>query len=226
MNRSIPAGRTAVMAARQVDPPNALEYFPTPPWATRALFAALREFDPAISTAIIAEPCAGEGHMAEVLREISPHVLPSDIFDHGKGYPVADVLDEAAAQASDFLITNPPFTIAEEIIRAGLARARRGVAIFIRLQFLEAQGRYERLFGPVPPRAVLLFSERCALKRGEWDPNGSTATAYVWIIWTKGHAGPTEFRWLPPVQKTTHTHPDDVRRFAAQAEAPLFDGEV
>jgi hypothetical protein len=33
----IPAGAGAVMAQRR-EPPDALDYFPTPPWATRALF--------------------------------------------------------------------------------------------------------------------------------------------------------------------------------------------
>src|SRR5688572_3651299 len=34
---ALPKGRAAVMAQRR-EPPDALDYFPTPPWASRALF--------------------------------------------------------------------------------------------------------------------------------------------------------------------------------------------
>ena len=35
--RPVPSGRTAVMADRR-EPPDGLDYFATPPWATRVLF--------------------------------------------------------------------------------------------------------------------------------------------------------------------------------------------
>jgi len=63
---SIPKGHTAVMAARN-EPPESADYFPTPPWATRALF---RHVLPAIGVDEIRtawEPACGEGHMAKVL---------------------------------------------------------------------------------------------------------------------------------------------------------------
>jgi hypothetical protein len=79
------AGFTAVMARRR-EPPDALDYFPTPPWATRALF---RRVLPALGGETIAsvwEPACGEGHMAEVVTEFARgQVIASDIFNYGLG---------------------------------------------------------------------------------------------------------------------------------------------
>ena len=63
-------GFTAVMAQRR-EPPDALDYFPTPPWATRALF---RHVLPALGIEAIGrvwEPACGEGHMAAVIAEFA-----------------------------------------------------------------------------------------------------------------------------------------------------------
>ena len=63
-------GSTAVMAQRR-EPPDALDYFPTPPWATRALF---RHVLPALDVDGICsvwEPACGEGHMAAVIEEFA-----------------------------------------------------------------------------------------------------------------------------------------------------------
>jgi hypothetical protein len=60
----------AVMAQRR-EPPDALDYFPTPPWATRALF---RHVLPALGVDSIGrawEPACGEGHMASVIVEFA-----------------------------------------------------------------------------------------------------------------------------------------------------------
>jgi hypothetical protein len=57
--------------ARRLEPPDALDFFCTPPWATRALcehvlFASGGPYPMPLSAW---EPAAGEGHMAEVLME-------------------------------------------------------------------------------------------------------------------------------------------------------------
>jgi hypothetical protein len=90
---TVPRGSCAVMA-RRAEPPDSLDWFPTPPWATRALlervlFERLEGDDwpmvvrrpwlgrwsdddgwPGLPVKLsVLEPAAGEGHMAEVLRE-------------------------------------------------------------------------------------------------------------------------------------------------------------
>src|SRR6478735_3120704 len=71
-------GSPAVMAQRR-EPPTALDFFPTPPWATRALF---RHVLPALGVEVIVgawEPACGEGHMAAVIAEFAgSSVIASD----------------------------------------------------------------------------------------------------------------------------------------------------
>ncbi len=57
-----------------------LNYFPTPPWATRAGAEALRALDP--TAVVLREPACGEGHMAGPLAETFT-VYPSDVHRYG-----------------------------------------------------------------------------------------------------------------------------------------------
>jgi hypothetical protein len=84
--------------ARRREPPDALDFFCTPPWATRALF---RHVLPAIgveAAVSVWEPACGEGHMAALIEEFARGpVVASDIFG-GYGYGLApiDFLNEIA----------------------------------------------------------------------------------------------------------------------------------
>ena len=49
---------------------------------------------------------------------------------------------------------------------------------------------------------------------GRWEPDGGTATAYIWLVWIKGHAPLAPF-WIPPGQRAACSRPDDVERFTA-----------
>jgi hypothetical protein len=211
-NSGIIHGARAIMSGR-VEPDDSLDYFPTPPFATRALielvFAHLKL---RIARASAREPACGEGHIAEVLAEYFAKVFASDIHDYGYG-DVADFLDEHTSQTADWFITNPPFgALAESFLLRMLQLARVGVAIFVRLQWLEGEGRYERIFSKTPPTLVAFFTERVPLCKGRWDPEGGTATAYLWLVWVKGHKPQPPF-WIPPIAKDTLTKPDDAERF-------------
>ena len=77
--RLVAKGFTAVMAQRR-DPPDALDYFPTPLWSTRALF---RHVLPAVGVDVIGsvwEPACGEGHMAAVIVEFACTIRVHVIF--------------------------------------------------------------------------------------------------------------------------------------------------
>jgi hypothetical protein len=113
-----------------------------------------------------------------------------------------------------WIITNPPFRRAEDLALKALERARVGVALFTRLQWLEGVGRYNRLFNEHPPTLVAIFSERVPLCMARWNPRGSTATAYCWLIWIKGRTPQPPF-WIPPGQRKLCTKPDDIERFTA-----------
>jgi hypothetical protein len=60
------------------------------------------------------------------------------------------------------------------------------VALLVRNGFLESTGRYNRLFKPNPPIAVLQFTERVPMVKGRCDPKASTATSFAWVVWLPG----------------------------------------
>jgi hypothetical protein len=107
-----------------------------------------------------------------------------------------------------------PFRRAEDFARRALERARVGVALFTRLQWLETVGRYNRLFKDHPPTLIAIYAERVPSHMGRWEPKGSTATGYCWLIWIKGGAPQAPF-WIPPGQRKLCARPDDVARFTA-----------
>lgn len=211
-NSGVIHGARSIMSGR-VEPDDSLDYFPTPPCATRALvelvFPHLKVI---VAEAKAREPACGEGHIAEVLAEYFAQVSASDIFDYGYG-EVSDFLDEHTSETADWFITNPPFgDKAEAFFWRMMELARVGVALFVRLQWLEGEGRYERIFAQRPPTCIAFFAERIALHKGRWEPQGGTATAYVWLVWIKGRKPHAPF-WIPPIVVDDLTDAEDAARF-------------
>jgi hypothetical protein len=109
---NIPRGYTSVMAQRR-EPPDALDYFPTPPWATRTLFRHVLPVLGVESIDRVWEPACGEGHMAALIKEFArKRTLASDIFNYGYGAAPHDFVNDDPLTKPDWIITNPPFSIA------------------------------------------------------------------------------------------------------------------
>jgi len=205
--------------AGRVTPAGDLDYSPTPPWATRALIERVlrhagREGHCKFQSAW--EPACGEGHMAEPLREYFRSVFATDI-DERNGYPDAinDFLanDGRGPGTYDWIITNPPFE--DRVLRfmeRALDLAGTGVAMFLQLRYLEGIGRYERIYRDRPPTIAAPFVERVPLVMGRYDPDASTTTAFMWLVWLKGATPQAPF-WIPPGCKAALTKPDDAERF-------------
>jgi len=212
-------GARAVMASRQ-QARGDLDFAPTPPWATRTLIEVvlpqIQDVDFAIPEQSAWESACGAGHMAEVLAEYYGAVTATDLSEsYGYGQAPLDFLapDLPDDLGADWIITNPPFEErAHAFALRALERANVGVAIFAQLRWLETIGRYEQLFRDQPPTLLAFFVERVNLCMGRWDPEGGTATAYMWVVWVKGRQPQAPF-WIPPGQRERLTKPDDAERF-------------
>lgn len=190
----------AVMAQR-VEPKDSPDDFPTPPWATRGLIEHILDNKAELRSQSCLEPACGAGHMAKVLSEYFGEVRASDAFYYGYG-PVRDFLTHPyEANAVDWVITNPPFRLAEEFVLRSLSIARRGVAILARTVFLESAGRYERIFRDNPPSKFAQFVERVPMVKGRLDERASTATGYAWLVWEKTRADTPRLMWVPPCRR-------------------------
>jgi len=178
------------------------DYYPTPPWATRAL---MEDVLPDVRGPIW-EPACGGGHMAETLREYGP-VYATDLHDYGYGEQ-EDFL--ASKRNSDWIITNPPFTLALEFALHARERANLGFALLARLQLLEGKARYEKLFSR-HAISCYPFVERIGFQPGKWDPsNDRGVTAFAWFVW-RVDAKTSKLGWIPPGCRDRYTREDDRR---------------
>ena len=206
----------AVMSQRH-EKKDSLDYFPTPPWATRALFQSVilpMGFVPYNDVCL--EPACGGGHMVKVLQEYFDKVESCDIADYGQDR-IADFLSKDVEQECDFIITNPPFNLAEEFVIKALSMTRKLVAVFARTQFMEGIGRYERLFKPNPPTIIAQFTERVPIVKGRLSATASTATSYAWFVWrTDQDNDQTQLVWIPPSRRIFEKNAD----YAQSLEAP------
>lgn len=153
------------------------------------------------------ECAAGEGHLAERLKEFGFEVTTSDIIE--RNYKLDFIQDFLQMSQCGLgvneeydILTNPPYKYAKEFVLHALNLIRNGrkVYMFLKLTFLESKARYKELFSKYPPKKVYVFSERvlCA-KNAEFQKmkdGGGSAVAYAWYIWEKGYQGKTTIEWI------------------------------
>lgn len=211
--------RSANVMNERNQPADSLEYFPTPPWATRALLheVMLRRLPWfRFETMSALDPCCGGGHMLPPLRQVFDQVEFSDVHDWGINPPIRDFTFETTEALAadgrllpDWIFCNPPFNIASVFFEQTLRIAQVGFAFFVRSSWLSGQERYELVYRNCPPTYVIHFAERVALIEGAWDPEASSATDYVWLVWIHGMA-PQRPLWLPPGMQRRYTLAEDM----------------
>lgn len=150
------------------------------------------------------EPCVGGGHLANVIKSrVDKDCVCLDLID--RGYPntiVHDFLNWKSPKLFDCIITNPPYSTAEEFIRKSMSLLKDGgvCAMFLKIQFLEGAKRKD-LFEKFPPKYIYVFRNRMATwnSGNEFDSNGkhwSTTMCHAWFIWEKGSTTEPIVRWL------------------------------
>lgn len=189
----------AVMAQRH-EPNDSADDFPTPPWATRALVEHVIGRD-VVAGLTCLEPACGRGYMARPLQEYFQRVDAADAHAYGFAAERDFLTFPYEALSHDWVITNPPFRLAEEFVQRALVVARQGVAILARTVFLESVGRYHSIFRDTPPTIFAQFSERVPMVKGRIDAKASTATGYAWFVWQKSGGAP-RLAWVPPCRRS------------------------
>lgn len=177
-----------------------LDFYPTPPWATRALCENIGKS--LLKMCACWEPACGDGDMVRPLSEYFREVDGTDI---ASGH---DFLKDTPYVHYDWIITNPPFKLAQKFCERARYYAKFGAAMLVRTAFLEGQQRYRDLFSCVPPTTIFQFTERVPIFKGRLDPDGSTAASYCWVVWHKNGAPGTTFRWIPPCRKRLERESD------------------
>ena len=137
------------------------DYYATEPAATDWLCQLEKFKSP------ILEPSCGEGHISRQLIAHGYDVVSRDLVDRGYG-EVADFLLFNNDTWEGDIITNPPYSKAQEFVEQALKMVKPGrkVAMFLKLTFLEGKKRGE-LFKITPPHPCMgqPFSPKMRKKR-------------------------------------------------------------
>lgn len=166
------------------------DFYETPPWATRAILRVLGPRD-----GVILDPCAGDGAILAVAREMCPvaHLSAIELrpeheaacrgamsgpFVRPTDLVIRDALlpESWRGRTTDrphLVLTNPPFELSMEFVRRALDEVSRGgtVAMLLRLAFMasiERQAFHNERPADVfvlPRRPSFAASLKCSKKR-------------------------------------------------------------
>ena len=166
------------------------DFYATPPRAAEDL---LRNY-PSINN--IWECAAGQGHLAEVFKAQGKLGRATELYERGYGETGVDFLKQTESW-NGWIVTNPPFKFAKEFAMKANELASVGVALFLKIQFLESVKRRE-LFEKYPPRYVYVYTKRCpqCALGGDFSKPTGNAVCYAWFVWEKGFLGEPVVRWI------------------------------
>lgn len=176
---------------------NKNDYYQTPYSMTRQLLE-VENFE-----GKILEPCCGAGAIVKVLRDYDKSVDYCDlnnefsltgIFKNFKDF-INDDFDRY-----DNIITNPPYSLANEFILKAKEITNNKIAMLLPLNYLHGVTRYNEIYldRKFPLKAVYVFCRYGMLEETIRD-DGSYRTGmmvYAWYIWDKDYKGEPIIRWI------------------------------
>ena len=173
-----------------------LEFYPTPPEATRALLS-VESFDGPIW-----EPACGDGAISRELEAAGYNVISTDLVDRGFGTGGQDFLKSDKPLAKH-IITNPPYGthgLGDAFARRALIHARKTggtVAMLLNLRSLANPDRHKK-FVKTPPSAIYILDDLTCWPEGKpTDRSRRIARQqYYWAVWKPDHQGAPKMWWL------------------------------
>lgn len=147
------------------------DYYPTPEGAARVLRTRMGWND----NLRYAEPCVGDGALVRGLG-----VKPQWSNDIDPAWQATYHFDAADSPlpAAGWIITNPPFSRAYEILTNSWSRADAGVAFLLRLSFLEPTNKRQEFLCIHPPDKLLVLPRLSFTGDGKTD-----SVTCAWVIW-------------------------------------------
>lgn len=176
------------------------DFYPTPWEATAALceWMAKEGLGDGVT---VWEPACGDGRMVKVLKEYGYSVYGTDI-QTGNDFLKAKDLPKTVANADNlWIITNPPFILAEEFIRKA-KRFGKPFAMLLKCQYWHSAKRLN-LFHEIPPSQILPLTWR-----PDFTGEGNALMDMMWVVWN-GCERKTEYEPLGKPKARRQTEDSD-----------------
>lgn len=190
------------------------DLYPTPVDGTESLIPVLKAMKRPDGTPIkrIWEPACGDGRLARVLEWHGFEVVASDIREYpGYGVGGLDFLNDDPAEKwgwdlgeIDAIITNPPFSLAEEFIRKSLS-ITPNVAMLLKQTFWNVGGRSRGLWFDHMPDLELKLTWRLAFLESERGK--SPLMDCMWNVWNGDNTAMSKHSADRTVSKQCVTEP-------------------
>lgn len=157
----------------------ALDFYETP----RKITQVLLKHNPTIQGNVL-EPCCGQGAISSYLINQGFDVSATDI-KHGCEYDATQLnYWKKLSVKPDWIITNPPFTDAPEILKYSLEHSRVGVAMLLRLSFLEPCKNRAKLLQNYGDNLMQIIPLNPRVKFNPED-KGTDNVTVAWFVWNK-----------------------------------------
>jgi hypothetical protein len=125
-----------------------LDFYKTPAWQTQALRRRVE------ITGSVFECCVGDHSIARQFQDC--RITTNDIDPQRRATfhkDASNINEWSSFGQHDWVVTNPPFNRAIEILGPALQYARTGVVMLLRLSFLEPTEKRGASFGSIRRRA-------------------------------------------------------------------------
>lgn len=151
------------------------DFYETPAWLTRAILPEIKQLHG--DRPLFLEPACGQG---AIVRELAAFFPQSGICANDLTMGVDFLkIEPRGPKPFDVIITNPPYSLAQEFIEQALKWRRSElslVVMLLRLNFLGSQKRAAWLRQHTPSVYV-------SPRRPSFTGKGTDATEYAWFIW-------------------------------------------
>lgn len=155
------------------------DFYESPHWYTTDLLRHLT------LSGVVGEPCVGGGAIASILQMLDIELWTNDLDPQKAADFHVDATDPVAWTKfpdTDWVVTNPPFSSATDILKLAHNKVRKGVVMFLRQTFLEPCDNRAEFLVRFPPNLTLALP-RYMFRKGEnggWQTDSATIAGFIW----------------------------------------------
>lgn len=144
----------------------------------------------------VLEPSCGNGAISnELIKKFGPENVEYSDISEGHDFLLREEWDKV-----DYIITNPPFSLAMEFILKAKKIAKNKFAFLLPLSYLHGEERYNKIYKDIdfPLSHIYVFTRYPMLGEPLRDDGkyNTGMMVYAWYVWDKKFWNDPEIRWI------------------------------